>query len=155
VRWIRKKIDVENQHPVTEGISLALSSPAIWIGFVVTAISFITLYRSRSKPMNREQKFILGIGISHIGDALDSTYWLIPWSLHFMNDPNAEWWFASGALPNIFFRQICDIVGATLHLVALLVAFGPWQKKFVIWSTVASFVIGVVYVIVLYMLRLP
>lgn len=133
------------------GLSLALSVPAIWVGLLVSLVAFVTLRKIwvRSEEISREQKFILGIFISFVGGALDSSYWLIPWSLEFVESPCADVWFFNGYIPNILFRQIADILGGCLHLMALLVAFGPGFKRFVISSTIASFVIGVFYVLML------
>jgi len=132
-------------------LSIALSIPAIWVGMLVSSIAFVTLQKiwDRRAELTREQKFILGIFISFVGGSLDSGYWLIPWSLDFVSHPSASAWFYNGYIPNIFFRQICDILGGALHLMALIVAFGPKLKRFVIWSSVFSFVVGIIYVFAL------
>ncbi len=129
-------------------VSLALSIPAIWVGLLVSGIALVTLIKvwDRKSELTREQKFILGIFISFVGGSLDSGYWLIPWSLDFVQHPNADAWFYAGFLPNIFFRNICDLLGGFLHLMALIVAFGPKLRGFVIWSSIVSFAIGIVFV---------
>ena len=136
---------------IGNGLSIALSLPAIWIGLLVSLVAFVTLRKiwERGEEISREQKFILGIFISFVGGSLDSGYWLIPWSLEFIDSPCADSWFFNGYVPNIFFRQIADIIGGCLHLMALLVAFGPGFKRFVIGSTIASGVIGIAYVLTL------
>ncbi len=131
--------------------SLALSVPAIWIGLLVSSIAFVTLQQTwRFKgELTREQTFVLGVMISFIGGSLDSAYWLIPWSLDFVGSEYAEAWFFAGYIPNIFFRNLCDIISGICHLVALVLAFGPKLKRFVFWSTVASGFAGLAYVALL------
>jgi hypothetical protein len=62
--------------------------------------------------------FILGVIIGFTGQALDNTYWLVAWHLHFIHHPLAWIWFENGATANLPFRQGSGIAAGLCHLIA-------------------------------------
>lgn len=61
----------------------------------------------------------LGIASGFLGNYFDNLYWAIPWSLNYVESPNAQPWFQAGSIPNVFFRQSLGIFSAYCHLRSL------------------------------------
>lgn len=59
---------------------------------------------------------IMGIVINHLFDALDSSYWLLPWSADYINSDSSTLLFSIGVYFNIFFRNIPLILSSYCHM---------------------------------------
>ncbi len=98
--------------------------------------------------------FFIGVSVSFLGGALDSLYWMFPWTLSFADSPEAGQWVDTGVYFNIVFRQTADLLAAWLHVYSFRLHLKEeglehpierWINKVAISSVLA----GLAYVIVL------
>lgn len=62
---------------------------------------------------------ILGIYIGFVGGTVDSLYWLVAWTLVYLDAEIGPVLMRSGSLPNIFSRNLCDIASCYCHLLGI------------------------------------
>jgi len=64
---------------------------------------------------------LLGVAVGFIGGIGDGAYWQITWSADWWEWVVAQYLIYFGPLPNIGFRQVCDIGASILHLMGAFV----------------------------------
>ncbi len=77
---------------------------------------------TQNEALSSEQWLILGVTFGFIGQVLDNMYWLITWSVEFIQ-PQSElsiWLFDNGMLFNLPFRQILGSLAAFFHVKAAI-----------------------------------
>lgn len=84
------------------------------------------------EPFTVEQWFILGVFLSFVGQALDNTYWLITWTVHYFHPEGVvtHWLFDNGTLFNLPFRQAAGITAAYCHVKAAIAHLFDETVKF-------------------------
>lgn len=108
---------ISSWQELAELISLALTAPAVILSCVVLYL-FCSQAGKALFTQNKSavQWFAMGIFIGFLGSVLDNVYWSIPWSLDYLNNDNASYFFQRGAYFNIFFRQIAGIAAGYCHI---------------------------------------
>ena len=156
------------QH-TAEFISLLLSFPTIILAIAVVYLWGPEAVRSlKSKEKKSPDFFIIGVAIGFLGQMLDNFYWTIPWSLSFIDSSETDSFMSSGVLFNIFSRQACGIIAAYCHIKSYLLYRDEQRNKrakeaglncnsnlenSLKYLNYFSFILGFVYVIVLYCIR--
>ena len=127
-----------------EIISLVLTVPtlafAIWVvciyGPKIGIAQDVWQGLKTGKGLNEKQLLLGGICIGFIGAFIDNLYWGIAWGSEFLNLELASFWFSNGVYPNIFFRQGCGILAATMHLYAAIKMSKKNQVLYsIIWAS--------------------
>ena len=108
---------VEWARQTAELLSLGLTVPGVVLSLLVIRRWAKATVASARKPVRGSSDWLLiGVTLSFCGGALDSLYWAIPWTLSYLNLGLAKPFFLWGAVANIFFRQLADILAAYCHL---------------------------------------
>jgi len=138
-----------------EQISLATSVTAVAMSMMVVYLWGGQAWRALGKREKSSQDlFILGVSFGFLAGALDSVYWMIPWTLDYIHYPEVTPFWRAGVYFNVLFRQFGDILAAMLHIYSFALfarAAGipsnaaPVMKKLLLWSLV----IGCVFVYLL------
>ena len=156
------------QH-AAEFISLLLSFPTIILAIAVVYLwGPKAIHSLRVSDKKTADYFIMGVAIGFLGQTLDNAYWLIPWSLSFINSDTTDVFMYNGVGFNIFSRQMCGITSAYCHIKSYLLYRDEQKKKraeevgliyssnlekYLRWLNHSSFMFGFVYVLYLYYLR--
>ena len=141
---------------VAELISLGLAVPAMLLSAMVLLkwrIPTLQAYRTIASARTADQWIILGVFISFLGGLLDSMYWQLAWTAQYGDLCIKEFLMLNGALPNIFSRNLCDILAAWCHLMAYVRVFegdrGIEQGSNLTYFTFLTFLLGAGYVVML------
>ena len=70
----------------------------------------------RDKAFNTESWFIVGVFFGFIGEILENFYWLIYWTLYYLELDSYEWFLDNGFYFNLIFRQTLGIFSAYCHI---------------------------------------
>lgn len=101
-------------HLFANGISFALIYLA---GVVLYLWSKPTMAALTSKPIKAEGWFIMGVFFGFLSIMLDNIYWLIPWSLVYIESfEMASYMTGLGIYFNIFFRMGLGLISAYCHI---------------------------------------
>lgn len=109
-----------------EIISMWLTIPTLALGINVIRLfwrrslsAFIHSLRTGKRPGSVDC-IRMGITLGFAGGVLDNLYWLVAWSLSYVEAPKSiiDWFFFHGVWANIPFRQSTGILAAYLHCVA-------------------------------------
>lgn len=106
-----------------EGISLALTSPTVWLAIGVVCLWGLDAFKVAKEPgpcRRPHDWLVLGVAVSFIGSTGDNIYWALAWTAELNNSSWRDFLFAYGAFPNIFFRQACGIYAAHCHIMAYI-----------------------------------
>lgn len=138
---------------IAELVSLGLSVPTIYLSLLVVYFWATDAYKAlNERQKSATQWFVIGIVVSFIGASADNTYWMIPWSLVYIESPFHEFFFYNGVFPNLIFRQGCGIIAAYCHLrsafLVMNIEIKELNKHFLI-----STVLGVLYILSLTCLK--
>lgn len=106
-------------------LSLFLTVPCITLAAVV---AWEWRGAASSEPADAMAWLTLGVMLTHIGQVCDNGYWSIPWSLHYLTNPLAEFFFSKGVYPNITGRQTIGILASICHLISVY-KFNPTAVK--------------------------
>lgn len=60
--------------------------------------------------------FVIGVFFTHLADAGDNSYWLFPWTLSFLHDPDSLFYVELGVYPNILIRLLLGGFGVYCHI---------------------------------------
>ncbi len=139
---------------VHETASLWLAWPGVWMSMLVVALGFSVTSKSvykwlRGDILSNEEILITGIFVGFLFGSFDSTYWEIPWSLNYIGSESTNWWISMGVFPNLYFRQIGDILASGLHLVAFARSLSPKYRSWLWLSVLGSFVVGGLFLLAL------
>lgn len=133
---------------VSEAISLGLTVPTIILSLaVVRAWGPRVWFAIRQGQMTEAQWLILGVSISFVGAFMDNLYWAIPWSLHFIGNEHADFFFMLGVHFNIFFRQSTGILAALCHLKSFYA--GRRGYRSLSFLLLAAHIAGVAYIVIM------
>lgn len=148
-------------------VSLFLTPTTIYLCFL-TALLF---YRNAANAFFSQHPkatgwIAMGIVASFSGSLVDNVYWGAAWSADFTHSAYRDWLFQHGVFSNIPFRQSCDSLGAYCHIIAAVSFYrdeqlasskvsGRVQKeiKQLHRNIGYSFLVGVVFVAVLFAIR--
>ena len=144
---------------VAELISLGLAVPAMLLSAMVVLkwrTPACQAYRTMASSRTPDQWIILGVFISFLGGLLDSMYWQAAWTAIFAEVCFKDWLMLHGSIPNIFSRNICDILAAWCHLMAYVRVYNGdaavEQANNLTYFTFLTFLIGAGYVVLLVVL---
>lgn len=132
---------------VSNGLTIAtiiLSLSVVFLWFPAAREAF---RERQKKPWESEEWFIIGVFLGFIGEALDNTYWLLPWSAEFLNLPETQALIATGVWVNIPFRQIFSSVAAYCHIRSALSYHKKHDRRadhIVIYAAVAGLIYSVI-----------
>ena len=70
----------------------------------------------RKKKKDAMDWFVLGVFLGFLGAIGDNLYWSIPWSLEFIDHPQADFFMSHGVFPNTIFRQGLGTIAAYCHI---------------------------------------
>jgi len=133
---------------ISEAVSLGLTVPTIILSLaVVRAWGPRVWFAIQQGKMSEAHWLILGVSISFVGAFLDNMYWSIPWTLHYISSPHAEFWFLLGVHFNVFFRQSVGVLAALCHLKSFYA--GRNGYKSLSFLLLMAHLCGVAYVLIL------
>lgn len=141
---------------VIELISLGLAVPAMLLSALVVVkwrIPAANAYRTMASARTPDQWIVLGVFISFLGGLMDSMYWQAAWTAVCANLPCGDNLMGYGAFPNIFSRNVCDILAAWCHLMAYVRIYEGKEAveaaSNLTYYTFLTFLLGAVYVVTL------
>lgn len=106
-------------------LSLGLT-PLTIVGAIAVIIMFWGPFKNAVKTKERDAVswMIIGVVVNFFGGVFDNLYWGIAWAMHYMDNGSSmtEFFFMNGTYSNVFFRQICGLVGALCHIRSAMVA---------------------------------
>lgn len=142
---VRDFIELISLSGTITNIYLALVVVMLWLGATVDAI--------KKGHLDAKGWFITGVSIGFLGDALDSSYWLVAWSSFFLDLDLAETLMKDGVYANIPFRQFLGSVGAYCHIRAHYAFMSRKTEKYTV-ITKAALLAGFLYCMALVTINL-
>lgn len=154
---------------VAELISLASTGPTLmsavlvllyWKGFLQKT------FRTNPSEWKAMDMFVVGICLAFAGDFMDNLYWGLAWTAEYLNSPIAKFLFNKGVYSNIPFRQASGAFAGYIHVRGCIAEMfydysKPCEENERFYEhlrrlnqiMMASIVFGIVYVIVLVVIR--
>tara|TARA_R110000787_G_scaffold93817_1_gene196171 strand:+ start:547 stop:987 length:441 start_codon:yes stop_codon:yes gene_type:complete len=135
---------------IAELISLAATFPALILSICVVVHWRKEALQFRFSQSSAVEWFILGVAIGFTGAAIDNLYWMIPWTLKFLNHESADSWVDRGVYFNIPFRQFAGALSAYCHVRAAYTYAGSGKGRVKVNDILAySILAGLIYAIIL------
>lgn len=104
-------------HDAAELVSLGLTLVAIAIGLWVICEFHRPAWAALTKPKRTAMDWLIaGIYVGFVGGCLDSMYWGAVWVANYFQWEHTYKAMQWGVVPNIVFRNLCDIASAYLHI---------------------------------------
>lgn len=69
-----------------------------------------------SDKFDAQAWFVVGVLFTHLTDALDNIYWLVPWSMSFLGADQAAHFMEFGVYPNLFVRITLGCFATYCHI---------------------------------------
>jgi len=116
---------------IAELFSNGLTATTIVLAAVVVFLwaKSARLALNREGPLTTEDWFILGVFLGFVSVVLDNAYWLVAWSLVYVDSPAASDAMAHGVFWNIPFRQVLGSAAAYCHVRAAFQYGGSRDRR--------------------------
>lgn len=119
---LRDFIELVSLGGTITNVYLAIVVVLLWLKATVDAV--------KRGQLDAQGWFITGVSIGFLGDALDSSYWLVTWSAFFLDLTIAKPMMENGVYANIPFRQFLGSVGAYCHIRAHYAFMSDKKEKY-------------------------
>lgn len=135
-------------------ITLQQTFPLVIMGFIVFKQWYPSAWKAikYKKSLNHYECLIIGVCFSMINKFTDPVYWAIPWSLNYLESPEAQFWFEIGSYSNLIFRQVCGVSAVFFHLLSTykIQKINNSRLKIIL---IGSNLLGLVYIMLLYLIK--
>lgn len=135
---LAEHITGDNARRFVELLSLGLSATAITLSIAVLSAWWPATRRAAVRQNRTSVDWLMiGVFVGFLGGTFDSAYWQIPWTMNYFCSPCATDWIQWGVLPNIMFRNGCDILSAGCHLRAATIDGDAAAGRGTRWTALA------------------